>query len=131
MLSDLYLTGFACFACRQEALWGCVGGLSTKSSKHFLYNKKYAVKEKNWVHHCLPLVSFIRSECSSQCAVTHCRVQVLLLQCLVINMATGLTEICGGLPLDPLPPLRPRDPSLPHAPVRTPNLSHDEKKVNL
>ena len=44
-------------------------------------------------------------------------------------MAT-LTELCAGLPLDPLPPLRPRDASLPHAPVRTPQLSGDEKKVN-
>ena len=45
------------------------------------------------------------------------------------KMAT-LTELCAGLPLDPLPPLRPRDASLPHAPVRTPQLSGDEKKVN-
>lgn len=45
-------------------------------------------------------------------------------------MAT-LTELCGGLPLDPLPPLRPRDPSIPHAPTRTPNLSTDEKKVSI
>ena len=43
-------------------------------------------------------------------------------------MAT-LTELCAGLPLDPLPPLRPRDASLSHAPVRTPQLSGDEKKV--
>lgn len=40
-----------------------------------------------------------------------------------------LTEVCAGLPLDPLPPYRPRDPSLPHAPVRTPQLSSDDKKV--
>lgn len=45
-------------------------------------------------------------------------------------MAT-LTELCSGLPLDPLSPLRPRDPSLPHAPVRTPNLSSEEKKLAL
>ena len=45
-------------------------------------------------------------------------------------MAT-LTELCAGLPLDPLPPLRPRDASLPHAPVRTPQLTGDEKKVCL
>ena len=45
-------------------------------------------------------------------------------------MAT-LTELCAGLPLDPLPPLRPRDASLPHAPVRTPQLTGDENKVCL
>lgn len=47
-----------------------------------------------------------------------------------VIMATSLTELCGGLPLDPLPPLRSRNPSLPHAPVRTPNLSPEEKKVS-
>ena len=41
----------------------------------------------------------------------------------------SLTELCSGLPLDPLPPPRSRDPSLPHAPVRTPDLSPAEKKV--
>ena len=41
----------------------------------------------------------------------------------------SLTEVCSGLPLDPLPPPRSRDPSLPHAPVRTPDLSPAEKKV--
>lgn len=45
-------------------------------------------------------------------------------------MAT-LVEVCRGLPLDPLPPFRPRDPTLSHAPVRTPLLSQDEKKVGL
>ena len=41
----------------------------------------------------------------------------------------SLTELCSGLPLDPLPSPRSRDPSLPHAPVRTPDLSPAEKKV--
>lgn len=40
-----------------------------------------------------------------------------------------LTEVCAGLPLDPLPPPRPRDPTLAHAPVRVPQLSSEEKKV--
>ena len=43
-------------------------------------------------------------------------------------MAT-LVELCAGLPLDPLPPPCSRDPSLSHAPVRTPHLTHDEKSV--
>ncbi len=42
---------------------------------------------------------------------------------------SSLKVLCGGLPLDPLPPTRARDPSLPHAPVRTPQLTPDEKKV--
>lgn len=41
-----------------------------------------------------------------------------------------LRAICAGLPIDPLPEPRPeRDPSIPHAPVRNPCLSQDEKKV--
>eukprot|EP00731_Ephydatia_muelleri_P002106 Em0001g2106a len=45
-------------------------------------------------------------------------------------MAT-LVELCGGIPLDPLPPTRPRDPSVPHAPVRVPKLTPEEKKLAL
>ena len=45
-----------------------------------------------------------------------------------LEMAT-LTELCAGLPLDPLPPYRAPDPGLPHAPVRTPSLSPEDKKV--
>ena len=41
----------------------------------------------------------------------------------------SLTEVCRGLPLDPLPPAQTRDVSVPHAPVKTPNLTPDEKKV--
>ncbi|XP_029638947.1 urocanate hydratase-like [Octopus sinensis] len=46
-------------------------------------------------------------------------------------MATTLKEICGGLPQDLLPENRPRDLSVPHAPVRTPKLSNEEKKLAL
>ncbi|XP_066553776.1 urocanate hydratase [Amia ocellicauda] len=42
-----------------------------------------------------------------------------------------LMELCGGLPLNPLPPNRGRDPSLPHAPIRTPDLSEQEEKLAL
>uniref|UniRef100_A0A3Q3T3N2 Urocanate hydratase 1 n=1 Tax=Mastacembelus armatus TaxID=205130 RepID=A0A3Q3T3N2_9TELE len=45
-------------------------------------------------------------------------------------MAT-VKEICSGLPLDPLPPNRGRDPSVPHAPVRTPNLTAEEERLAL
>ena len=41
-----------------------------------------------------------------------------------------LKEICSGLPLDPLPPNRGRDPHVPHAPVRTPNLTAEEERVS-
>ncbi|XP_066472887.1 urocanate hydratase [Tiliqua scincoides] len=43
----------------------------------------------------------------------------------------GLKEICGGLPLDPLPMNRGRKSGIPHAPVRTPNLTADEEKLAL
>lgn len=41
-----------------------------------------------------------------------------------------LKEICSGLPVDPLPPPQERDVSVPHAPVRKTNLTHEEEKVN-
>ncbi|XP_058259038.1 urocanate hydratase [Hemibagrus wyckioides] len=44
---------------------------------------------------------------------------------------TSLKELCGGLPLDPLPPNRGRDPNVPHAPIRTPNLTAEEKRLAL
>ncbi|KAL2091216.1 hypothetical protein ACEWY4_013479 [Coilia grayii] len=44
---------------------------------------------------------------------------------------SNLKEICSGLPLDPLPPNRGRDPSVPHAPVRTPNLSPEQERLAL
>nr|XP_055069705.1 urocanate hydratase [Misgurnus anguillicaudatus] len=44
---------------------------------------------------------------------------------------SSLKEICAGLPLDPLPPNRGRDPSVPHAPVRTPNLTATEERLAL
>lgn len=44
----------------------------------------------------------------------------------------SLKEICTGLPLDPLPPrVRERDSSVPHAPIRTPNLSNSEERIAL
>ncbi|KAM6256771.1 urocanate hydratase [Porphyrio hochstetteri] len=44
---------------------------------------------------------------------------------------TSLKEICGGLPLNPLPENRGRRKGIPHAPVRTPNLTAQEKKLAL
>lgn len=43
----------------------------------------------------------------------------------------NLTQLCSGLPLDPLPSLKCRDESVPHAPIRNHNLTHDEKKLAL
>ncbi|XP_013065223.2 urocanate hydratase-like isoform X2 [Biomphalaria glabrata] len=40
-----------------------------------------------------------------------------------------LKELCGGLPLDPLPELQPRDPNVPHAPIRVQELTHEEEKL--
>uniref|UniRef100_A0A7N8XT01 urocanate hydratase n=1 Tax=Mastacembelus armatus TaxID=205130 RepID=A0A7N8XT01_9TELE len=45
--------------------------------------------------------------------------------------AAAAAAICSGLPLDPLPPNRGRDPSVPHAPVRTPNLTAEEERLAL
>ena len=42
---------------------------------------------------------------------------------------SSMKEICSGLPVDPLPSPRERDESVPHAPVRTLNLSDDERRV--
>ncbi|XP_033823142.1 urocanate hydratase [Periophthalmus magnuspinnatus] len=44
---------------------------------------------------------------------------------------SSLSEICSGLPLDPLPQNRGRNPSVPHAPVRTPNLTAEEERLAL
>uniref|UniRef100_A0A8P4GJT9 Urocanate hydratase n=1 Tax=Dicentrarchus labrax TaxID=13489 RepID=A0A8P4GJT9_DICLA len=44
---------------------------------------------------------------------------------------SSLKEICSGLPLDPLPSNRGRDPDVPHAPIRTPNLTAEEKRLAL
>uniref|UniRef100_A0A8C3ARQ3 Urocanate hydratase n=1 Tax=Cyclopterus lumpus TaxID=8103 RepID=A0A8C3ARQ3_CYCLU len=41
----------------------------------------------------------------------------------------SLKEICSGLPLDPLPLNPGRDPNVPHAPMRTPNLTAEEERV--
>lgn len=42
---------------------------------------------------------------------------------------SSLKDVCSGLPLDPLPPNQGRDPSVPHAPVRAPNLTAEEERV--
>lgn len=47
----------------------------------------------------------------------------------VVTKMASLKEICGGLPVDPLPSPRDRDDSVPHAPVRAVNLSDDERRV--
>ena len=44
------------------------------------------------------------------------------------NMST-LDELCSDLPVDPLPPARKRNPSVPHAPVRNHRLNSTEQKV--
>uniref|UniRef100_A0AAY5KJA4 urocanate hydratase n=1 Tax=Esox lucius TaxID=8010 RepID=A0AAY5KJA4_ESOLU len=43
----------------------------------------------------------------------------------------NLKDLCSGLPLDPMPPNRGRDPSMPHAPVRTPILTPEEERLAL
>lgn len=43
---------------------------------------------------------------------------------------SSLKEVCSGLPLDPLPPNRGRDPNVPHAPTRTPDLTAEEERVS-
>ncbi|XP_013408281.1 urocanate hydratase [Lingula anatina] len=43
----------------------------------------------------------------------------------------SLKEICDGLPVNPPPRVRPRDETVPHAPVRTPNLTQDEQRLAL
>ena len=43
---------------------------------------------------------------------------------------SSLKEICSGLPVQPLPPPQPRDPGVPHAPVRNiTKLTGEEKQV--
>ncbi|XP_061474403.1 urocanate hydratase [Rhineura floridana] len=44
---------------------------------------------------------------------------------------SSLKEICNGLPLNPLPENRGRKNGIPHAPVRTPNLTAHEEKLAL
>ena len=48
----------------------------------------------------------------------------------VCDRMSSLKEVCSGLPLDPLPANRGRDPSVPHAPLRTPNLTAEEERVS-
>ncbi|XP_048346462.1 urocanate hydratase [Sphaerodactylus townsendi] len=44
---------------------------------------------------------------------------------------SSLKELCGGLPLHTLPEDRGRKNGIPHAPVRTPNLTEHEEKLAL
>ncbi|KAK6473833.1 urocanate hydratase [Huso huso] len=44
---------------------------------------------------------------------------------------SSLKEVCGGLPLNPLPPNQGRSNRVPHAPVRVPNLTPQEEKLAL
>ncbi|XP_031811730.1 LOW QUALITY PROTEIN: urocanate hydratase [Sarcophilus harrisii] len=44
---------------------------------------------------------------------------------------SNLRELCKGLPLHPLPENKGRREGIPHAPVRTPNLSPEEKQLAL
>ena len=42
---------------------------------------------------------------------------------------SSLKELCSGLPVDPLPEVKVRDPLVLHAPVRKFDLTEDERKV--
>ncbi|XP_071806511.1 urocanate hydratase-like [Asterias amurensis] len=43
----------------------------------------------------------------------------------------SLKDICDGLPVDPLPPPKPRDSNTAHAPTRVPNLTPEEERLAL
>lgn len=47
-----------------------------------------------------------------------------------LRVMASLEELCAGLPLNPLPCARPRDPNVPHAPTRACGLNRDEKRVS-
>ncbi|KAK2142129.1 hypothetical protein LSH36_994g01034 [Paralvinella palmiformis] len=49
----------------------------------------------------------------------------------IINKMSTLKELCQGLPTDPLPDAKSRDPSIPHAPALTPNLNLSEQRLAL
>ncbi|XP_053377370.1 urocanate hydratase-like isoform X2 [Mercenaria mercenaria] len=44
---------------------------------------------------------------------------------------SSLKDICEGVPVDPLPEPKNRDESVPHAPVRTPDLTREEQRLAL
>ncbi|KAM4021952.1 urocanate hydratase isoform 1-T1 [Anomaloglossus baeobatrachus] len=46
-------------------------------------------------------------------------------------MMISLQELCAGIPLHPLPPNRGKDDTIPHAPIRTPQLSPQDEKLAL
>ena len=41
-----------------------------------------------------------------------------------------LTYLCSGLPLNPLPENKGRNPNIAHASIRVPNLNESERKVS-
>ena len=45
------------------------------------------------------------------------------------DVKEALRLLCGGLPVNPVPPPRHRDETLPHAPTRTPVLNAHQQKV--
>ena len=45
------------------------------------------------------------------------------------DVKEALRLLCGGLPVNPVPPPRHRDETLPHAPTRTPVLNAYQQKV--
>ena len=45
------------------------------------------------------------------------------------DVKEALRLLCGGLPVNPVPPRRHRDETLPHAPTRTPVLNAHQQKV--
>jgi len=46
------------------------------------------------------------------------------------DVKAALTRLCAGLPVNPLPPPRHRDESLPHAPTRIHTLNAHQQKVS-
>lgn len=47
------------------------------------------------------------------------------------KVSDTLQALRGGVPVNPLPPRRDRDPTVPHAPNRTPNLTRKQEKVGV
>ena len=49
----------------------------------------------------------------------------------ITTTVNPLEELCAGIPSDPLPELEARDPNIPHAPIRTPDLTREEERVSF
>ncbi|KAG8229510.1 hypothetical protein J437_LFUL004916 [Ladona fulva] len=67
------------------------------------------------------------SASKANCSVRDDTISAALLDNSHIPMAT-LADLCSGLPVNPLPPPKQRDPTLPHAPVRSHTLGPSGKK---